>query len=261
MGRYALFQMWEPFRQKLIAGHLFYVDQANKRLLSQFSDIEKEADMAAERWLEDNSHRYDPDRHNPGDFEERAYDEAVEFYQLLSDMRERTRLSVVAGMYHEWEKQLHQWMADQMRGWCSGTKFEAAVWKATLTDIANLFAPIGWNIRSKAFFRQLDACRLVVNVYKHGNGDSLKQLKKKYPEYLHDPVADLLNERFYNVLDHKHLSVTDKQFRAFSEAIVSFWRNVPENIYDDKNSSAPQWLSKACGESINTNEQKQGGRK
>ena len=41
-GKYSLFQMWEPYRQSLIAGHQFYVNQARQRLLSQFDDIETE---------------------------------------------------------------------------------------------------------------------------------------------------------------------------------------------------------------------------
>lgn len=72
MSRDVLFQMWEPFRQSLIAGHLFYVEQARKRLLSQFDDIDAEADRAAADWLQNNSHRFDPDRHYAGVFEERA---------------------------------------------------------------------------------------------------------------------------------------------------------------------------------------------
>lgn len=65
MSDYVLFQMWGPFRQSLIAGHLFYVEQARRRLLSQFGDIEAEADKAAEDWLRRSSGRFDPDRHDP----------------------------------------------------------------------------------------------------------------------------------------------------------------------------------------------------
>ena len=99
MSDYVLFQMWGPFRQSLIAGHLFYVEQAGKRLLTQFEDIEAEADKAAEEWLEKSRDRFDPDRHDPGDFYEAANDAGIEFYGLLSDMREQTTLGVVAGMF------------------------------------------------------------------------------------------------------------------------------------------------------------------
>lgn len=110
MNDIVLFQMWEPHRQMLIATHLFYVEQARKRLLSQFVDIEKEADKAAETHLEKMSQNFDPDRHDPAEFDEAAHEEAVAFYQLLTDMRKRTMLSIVAGIYHEWDKQLREWL-------------------------------------------------------------------------------------------------------------------------------------------------------
>lgn len=245
MRGYSLFQMWEPFRKSLIASHQFYVEQATKRLLSQFTNIEAEADQAAKQWLVDNADRFNPDCHMPGDFEEFAFDAGLEFFELLKDMQGRTRLSVIAGMYHEWDKQLHQWTVDQMRGWCIGKKWESAVWRATLTNLADLFKPLGWAIRSKPYFSQLEACRLVVNVYKHGNGNSLTQLKRKYPQYLHDSVGEMFGESSVDRLSHQHLMVTDDQFAAFSEAIVSFWQDVPLNIYEQKGAVVPGWLSKA----------------
>lgn len=245
-GKYSLFQMWEPYRQSLIAGHQFYVNQARQRLLSQFDDIETEADRASDEWLDKNSRHFNPEWQDEGDFYESAVDAGIEFYQLLSEMRNRTCLSVVAGMYHEWDKRLRQWMVDQMRGWCSGQKFEMAVWKSTLTDIADLVEPLGWEIRAKAYYSQLDACRLVVNVYKHGNGNSLAQLKRKYPQYLHAPAADLLGESCFDILNYEHLAVSDDQLQAFSAAIEAFWRDIPADLYDDHEDAViPEWLGRA----------------
>lgn len=132
MNDYVLFQMWGPFRQSLIAGHLFYVEQARKRLLSQFEDIEVEADKAAEDWLQRSSGRFDPDRHDPGDFYEAANDAGIEFYTLLSDMRDQTRLSVVAGMFHEWDKQLRDWLVREIQHWHRGDAAALKVWSAHL---------------------------------------------------------------------------------------------------------------------------------
>lgn len=105
MTKYALFIMWQPFRTQLIASHQFYVEQAGKRLLSQFQNIEEESDKYADEWLEKVGQHFDPERDDPCAFAEKANDEGIEFYQMLTDMQNRTRLSVVAGMFHEWEKQ------------------------------------------------------------------------------------------------------------------------------------------------------------
>lgn len=251
MSRDVLFQMWEPFRQSLIAGHLFYVEQARKRLLSQFDDIDAEADRAAADWLQNNSHRFDPDRHDPGDFEERAYEAAIEFHGLMTDLREQTHLSVVAGMFHEWEKQLRNWLVREIQHWHRGDNVKQAVWKKNLGHIFDLLEGLGWEARSTTYFPVLDACRLVVNVYKHGEGDSLVELKQKYPEYLDDSlrqVGELSVGADY--LDHTHLKVTDEQIQAFSDAIVAFWKGVPENIFNEESITIPDWFELAMNRDV-----------
>ena len=143
MSNYVLFQMWGPFRQSLIKGHQFYVEQARKRVLSQFEHMEEEADKATEEWLEQSKGRFDPDRHDSGDFYEAARDAGIEFYQLLSDMRDQTQLSVIAGMFHEWEKQLRDWLVREMRHWHRGDTAPAKVWSADFGKIADLLESFG----------------------------------------------------------------------------------------------------------------------
>ncbi len=246
MSGYALFQMWGAFRQSLIKGHLFYVEQARKRLLSQFDGIEADADRAAEEWLEQSGQHFDPDRHDPGDFYERANDVGIEFYELLSDMREQTRLSVVAGMFHEWDKQLRDWLAREIQHWHRGDNATLKVWSADFGQIADLLESFGWKLRIADYFRMLDACRLVVNVYKHGEGKSLDDLRNSFPEYLDDPFKDFggtLSDTRYR--DYTYLKVSDDQFQAFSDAILAFWRDVPENVVDSQLTDVPDWLGKA----------------
>src|SRR3546814_12037992 len=62
MSDYALFQMSGQFRQSLIAGHLFYVKEAQRRLLSRFEDIDIEADDVGNQALERNAGLYDPEQ-------------------------------------------------------------------------------------------------------------------------------------------------------------------------------------------------------
>ncbi|MBN9550950.1 MAG: hypothetical protein J0H31_19290, partial [Alphaproteobacteria bacterium] len=165
---------------------------------------------------------------------------------LLSDMREQTRLSVVAGMFHDWDKQLREWLVREIMRSFPGSVTAAKIWSVKFDEIAALLEGFGWNVRSADYFRLLDACRLVVNVYKHGKGPSFDELKSRYPEYLADPF-DGVPSVFPKVefRDHRHLKVTDAQFQAFSDAILRFWRNVPENTFDTQISEVPDWFGKA----------------
>ena len=246
-----LFHMWNRFREKLIAEHNFYMEQAKKRLLSQFENLEEESDRYSEEWLAKTSHHFDPDRHDPGDFYEQAYEEGIEFYQMLDDMKSRTRLSVVAGLFHEWDKQVRDWTVREVNHWCRGEEVKKAIWRANFNDIADLFEGLGWEIKSKHFFMSLDKFRLVVNAYKHGDGGAFETIKAQYPEFIRS-IGD--GSAFSEYADHSDLVVTDQHIEDFSNAVVDFWKDVPEYILDGDHLTVPSWFTKALKKDMGENE-------
>lgn len=256
MGDRVIFQMWRPFRQQLISNHEFYVEQAKKRLLSQFDDISEEADKFAEEWLSKAGRGFNPDYHDPADFYEQANDEMITFYELLNDMHDQTRLSVIAGMYHEWDKQLRDWLSIELGKSFSGEKTKDAIWKANFVDIFDLLECFGWQVRAQLYFAQLDACRIVVNVYKHGLGNSFSELKRDHPQFLMDVFGDTLSADVRSqYLDHTHLKVTDAHIAEFSDAIIAFWNGLPENVLQSSITRTPNWLSKAIDKDIKEREE------
>ncbi|HHA2488319.1 TPA: hypothetical protein ACOENK_004108, partial [Stenotrophomonas maltophilia] len=90
------FMLEDPVRHTLLTAHRFYVQQAKDRLLSRFGNISAEADAAAEAHWEESGRNFDPDIHDEGEQAEDAQNHGIMFYELLSEMHERTRLSVVA---------------------------------------------------------------------------------------------------------------------------------------------------------------------
>lgn len=243
MTRIALFHMWKPLREQLIIDHNFYVDQAQKRLLSQFNDIESEADKFGENKLEEYAAYYNPEIDNSADLHEATYDEMCTHYQMLSDMRERTRLSVVAGMFHDWEKQLRNWITKELRHWQHygiGENTNKAVWKASFNDVIELFEALGWSIKSQTYYISLDRCRLVVNVYKHGDGKAFDDIKNKYPEFVY-----CLDSTHMEFADYTNLKVDDAHIEEFSRAIIDFWKDAPEYIWDIETLNVPDWFAKA----------------
>lgn len=239
------FQMWEPMRQDWMAEHRFYVEQARKRLLSQFNNMEREADKAAEEHLGQISQFFDPDMHDEADFYESANDKGIEFYQLLSDMQERTRLSVIAGMYHEWDKKLREWLTRELRGWHRGENVVKSIWKVDVSSLFDFLLVFGFDARILAGYERLDAMRLVVNVFKHGDGISLDELKGKYPEFVPDPLGGD-GEYRSRFLDHTNMKVTDEHLDQFSEAILEFWQAVPKEMWlKQEDVEVPKWFEKA----------------
>lgn len=243
---FCLFMMWESHRQSLVDSHLFYVRQAEKKLLSQFENMEEEAEQASEDWLARNAHRFNPDRDDPGSFEEDAYHEGVGFYLLLSELRNQTILSLIAGIFHSWDKELRGWISKEVHHWHHGDDVQARIWSANFDQIVELVKDFGLSPPDAGYLRTLSACRYVVNVYKHGKGSSLQKLKKNHPEFFprledqHFPLD--LN---LDLTDHTDLKVTVEQFRRFSEAIVGFWSGIPHKVDSTEVETVPDWLGEA----------------
>lgn len=247
MGDITLFHMWKPFRERMIERHKFYVAQAGTRLLAQFQNIEAEADKAAAEWLERTNCNFDPERDDPASYLEAAHEESIEFYTLLAEMHNNTRLSVVAGMFHEWEKQLRNWMVGEITHWWNGTEVRNAVWRSDFPQLIECFTSWwGWDITEKSYYSTLDACRLVVNVYKHGSGESENQLKEQFPQYLANPFGFSTNlNSVMDITNYTNLTVTDLQIQEFSDAIIAFWLDVPKYVRDSETGHEPSWIKKA----------------
>jgi hypothetical protein len=239
-----LFQVWEPFRQSVIEENRFYLEQAKGRLLSQFNDIDREADAAGERWLEDQAPYFDPDRDDPGSAYENAYDHSIEFYRLLSEMRDQTRLSIIAGMFHEWDKKLRSWLVKEIRHWHDGEEVLKKTWSANFDEIAELLDATGLAKQNTDYMRKLSTYRYVINVYKHGDGSAFETLKANHPEFLRkSPIDEILPE--FTWMDHTDLTATDQQLDELSDTIIEFWKSIPHEINDDTVTWAPQWFVKA----------------
>lgn len=246
MEDHRFLEMWDRTREYIIASHQFYVDQAKSRLLSQFDNMEEEAEKYAEEWLEENIYYiFDPDEDDPDDFNDQANEASEDFHQNLYDLNNQARFAITAGMYHKWDKELREWIIQESRHSSLGIYMKENIWNVHLKGIMDLFQGCGWDIKNENFYKLIDACRLVVNVYKHGNGNSLDDLKKYYPEYIFNPLS---NEEFkfnFGYLDHSDLILTDDNFQTFSDAIVTFWQSVPNKIYCSENTTFPNWLNEA----------------
>jgi hypothetical protein len=219
------------WRHHLIKRHEFFVRQMRERILAQFSNIEAEAEKYAEEEYErlGSSPASEYDFRDMADKAETANENAIEFYSLLDDLRKQAALSAIAGMYHQWEKDLRKFLELEMRHFFKAGEVVKHVW---VKDVGNLFAILkefGWDCTALAFFPKIDACRLVVNVYKHGKGRSLNELNEKYPEYLSNPIRAF--KFFDGHLDHEWLEVSDTQVSEFAAALREFWTAFPELLY------------------------------
>jgi hypothetical protein len=150
-------------------------------------------------------------------------------------------------MFHQFEKDLREWLVAQVSHWHQNAKIKQKIWNVNFDKLVGLLEHTGLDVREESYFKKLDACRLVVNTYKHGNGDSFEQLKNNFPEYIEDPLADfgprLEWDRDY--LEHSNVKVSLPDLTEFSESIIAFWRQVPENVTDKDVTTFPEWFKTA----------------
>ena len=226
----SVFMLDEPVRHTFIKGHRFYLEQAKARLLSTFANIEQEADDVAEAYWQVPGAFFDPDVHDEAMHAEDAQNEGITFYELLSEMHERTRLSVVAGMYHQWDKEWRRFLVRQLRwpGLVPGPRTRRSLWTLDSTEIEALLRGLGLEVWAFPNFARLDAMRLVVNVFKHGEGKSLDDLRLTYPEFV-----PAVNGWVPTHPDDTDMKVTDAHLDEFATAIESFWTSLPAELVVD----------------------------
>jgi hypothetical protein len=239
----ALFDMWPPFRDRLIEELDFYHAEAEKRLLSQFDNMSQEADKHADEAWEASGAYFDPDRHDPGDFAQAAYDSSINFYGLLDDMRKRTILSVISGLYFEFEKQLRSYISKEMMKSFRGATLDKKIWRHEIAKIYDFLEGCGWKVRLQPYFVDLEACRIIVNVHKHGKGSSLDELKEKYPEHLRPGFADY--KFMSDHIDHTYMVVEREDIERFYKAIRQFWETMPLRIMMSEAVDVPEWVVNA----------------
>ncbi|WP_140882563.1 hypothetical protein [Muricoccus nepalensis] len=241
----AIFHMWRPIRDSLIEGHQFFVAEAKKRLLDQFNEAGMEAD--AERysndWLARKGLHFDPDWDDEGSIYEQANSENVNYYLRLKELWDTTRLSIVASMYHEWEKQFRRWCATEIGRFSADEGVQQAIWRQPIERLLDLFECCKWLIRSQPYYRDLCHCQLVVNVYKHGAGTSFDSLRRIAPKFVR-PSFNVPPHVFLEP-DYTYLKITDADLDRFSTAITDFWRDVPENILESQIENEPAWFRRA----------------
>lgn len=225
--------MWRGTRTIILERHRFYADQTRKRVLVPFANIEEEAQQYAADEYDRLGSMPSGDDEGPGmdAIAEYAHEKGLSLYLLLNDLRKQTTLGALAGMYHQFEKDLRDFIERELVHTLPSAEASKLAWNsASIGKIYDILEKFSWPVRKQRWFPFLDSCRLVVNVHKHGKGASLKTLAAQYPEYLRNPFDDGIDVLTSDP-DHEDLDITDAQFAAIEKAIEHFWQDFPERLY------------------------------
>lgn len=229
--RQAEIQMGSYRRSHFIKQHIFLFDQFNSRVLIQFkdSDISAAADKYAEEIYQKLGQHAPPDA-DPSEYAEHAYEERIEFGLGLMEMREHLVLSGLSYLYHQWDKNLREFLERELSWYFEKDAVEKEVWKTSSKPVFDILKEFGFDVEALQSYETLDTLRLVVNVFKHGKGNSLDQLKKRQPSYFKGCDTDDDNRALLNHKDHNDLEISKDQFTELAGAIRDFWACFPDRL-------------------------------
>ena len=221
--------LWSQQRIQFIKTHLFVYDEAKRRILSQFNNIEDEATEIENKYLSEGSSHYYYNEIDPSSIYEDAFEKGYEYYDLLSNMKIQVQLNTLSLIFHHWNTTLRDWLAKELSHSFKDDFVEKIAYSQNIKTVYDFFNELDWSVELQPFFKKLDAMRLIVNIYKHGNGKSLEDLRKNYPQYLNKEKTN--SDFFPSLLQHSDLKVTEEHIDEFSDSIISFWQNIPEYLY------------------------------
>lgn len=157
---------------------------------------------------------------------------AVGRHSQLLDLKKQVLLGSLAGMYHQWDKDLREHLDRELSRYTGSQWVDKHVWKPASIKVLDILTEFGWQVKTEPFFDLIQACHIVINVYKHGKGTSLKDLHAQYPKYLPDPLA-LYGHSWggEDFIDYAWLNVTKEDFDEFGGAMHDFWMAMPERLF------------------------------
>jgi hypothetical protein len=221
-------------RKLIIEQHDFFVSELISRVFSSFRDISSEADQEAHVHYEALASLPDGYGVDLGSAASQAFDRGFELYDSLWEMKRQVTFGALAILYQQWDKGIRTFIERELGFFICRDWLGSAIWEVNLEKIIKFLKNQGWNIKGYPWFAEIDAMRLLVNVFKHGKGQSFDQLCKQYPEYARGPFALFSDDKsgffkdMYGLPDQ--LEISEKQFQEFADAIRGFWLSFPESI-------------------------------
>ncbi len=152
--------------------------------------------------------------------EEYPEDENNEMWNVLqiieiTELKYRMKLMFIALMCEMFEQFLIDILVKKLN-LKNGLLFE---------NVKNLFSNFGFDIEKSTQWEKINELRLLVNVIKHGDGESKKRLKKLRKDFF-DDTRDSLG----NTLNDMSLNVQEEDMNSYFFSILEFINDMPNEF-------------------------------
>ena len=200
---------------------------------SAFGNLEERANKVATDYYNDVGSQPAYRDIDIGDVADAAQDESINWYEMMTALRQTMLNLVAAGLFHLTEQQLAALSQD--------ASFASTPLKETKIDsvAAWYLAHLHLDIKSLPSWSLVDEFRLVANAVKHGEGSAARQLRTRRPELFSNPAYSAfysqmrimpLQTSLVAPLAGDDLFVSEKLLRMYAEAAESLFGEIAEHF-------------------------------
>lgn len=155
-----------------------------------------------------------------------GFEYAEERYKDLLWSRKQVLNIATIGLYHLWEKSIRDFLVTELYNFTNAVgkeqktskKTHDMILRASFITIKEAFAPYSELKNSLETIAELSQ---VVNVLKHGEGNSFYCLMKDYPSLINNDSIHI-NEK---------LEISVEKFRHYHKTLNEFWNKLPEHMW------------------------------
>ncbi len=215
-------------RNMYVESHKFYVNESKRRFLGTFKNFESEMEAFETSWFDKNKIEFEGESEQV--FKYAAELAKEDHRENIKNLKQQTIFSIIAGMYHKWEIQLRDWLIENVALGEEREIFKKLLWKENISFVFDFISAYGWDVRNQDFYKDLNICRMLVNVYKHGNGSSFDELLRHDFTFIDEEDNIPLGVNDQNYWHYTDVKISEEHIDKFSSAITSFWNKFPERF-------------------------------
>jgi hypothetical protein len=228
-------RFWERFIQnQLIRQVTMFVENIQTRLLPTFDDIENEANKVEEQeWNKLCSSYASPDI-DPANLAEKAHDAGLDYYMMVSGVKQSLLNVTAITLYHLFEQQLLFFLRREILHPSEENNIDLI--KISVFKERCLQHNI--NIEQFPSWQTINEMRLVTNTAKHAEGKSAVELRQIRPDLFINPILKKHelkltrnSNRLYMPLAGEDLYLSVDDLKNYKEAIIRFWEEMISEMY------------------------------
>ena len=228
-------RFWDRFiRNQLTRQITIFVQNIQDRLLPTFRDIENEAEKVQEQEWDRLCSSYASPDIDPADLAEKARDAGIDYYTMVSGVKQSLLNVSATSLYHLFEQQLLFFLRREILHPSEENNIDLI----KISIFKERCRQHNIDVEKFSSWQTIEEMRLVANTVKHAEGKSAIDLRKIRPDLFKNPILEKYGPklegnlgRLYMPLAGEDLYLSIEDLKEYGEAIARFWDEMVSAMY------------------------------